>query len=244
MLLPFSANAIVEMESIHLGKSDEGMSGRFEVSAFSSSGNTEKEEVSLGAKVQWQEELHIVYGVVDYSYGQDQGDTNINKGFFHLRYIYQFHNDFTSEIFLQTEKDEFRRLTYRRLAGVGLRYSIFEREDKGAIYFGAGLFYEKEQLIQDQKYTDENNVETGSANLYLILKYKLSDSTSLVSSTYYQPNLRYSVDYRASENASLVIAINKALALKLSAIATHDSQPPQGVEQTDITYKTSIVYQF
>lgn len=244
IIFPVTTMAIVDMEGLHLDKSQAGLSGRFELAAFSSSGNTEKNEASLGAKLEWKQVLHTFFGAVDYSYGQDQGESNIDKGFVHLRYIYQFHDVLASETFLQTDRDEFRRLSYRGIAGTGLRYSVYEQPDKGAAYLGAGLFYEKEVLNRDDDIIDETITETGRGNIYLILKYKINESTILTNSTYYQPDLRYSVDYRASESASLVVAINKSLALKLSAVATHDSQPPEEVEQTDTTYRTSILYQF
>lgn len=244
MLVPSQVSAIVEMEGFHLGKREDGVSGRFELNAFNSSGNTEKNEISLGAKLEWKKAFHTLFGVVDYSYGQSQGEANINKGFVHLRYINQFHEELAGEIFLQSGKDEFRRLSFRGIAGTGLRYTVYEQQDKGAVYFGSGLFYEKEVLNRNDEPAEETVSETGRGNFYLILKFKLNEATTLVSSSYYQPNLRYSVDYRASESASLIVAINKSLALKLSAGITHDSQPPEDVERTDVTYKTSIIYQF
>jgi putative salt-induced outer membrane protein YdiY len=244
LLLPVPALAIVDMENVHLGKKQEGISGSFELSAYTTSGNTEKEEVSLGARLEWNRELHTLFGVVNYSYGENQDEVNIDKGFVHLRHVYQFHDVVASEIFAQSSQDKFRRLNYRGILGAGIRYNLFEQQDTSAVFLGAGAFYEKESLTRDDNDTEDVVTETGRANFYLVMKFRISDSTSFVSSTYYQPDLRYSVDYRVSENAGLIININKELAVKLGISATHDSQPPQDVEPTDATYTTSILYQF
>lgn len=239
----FPAVAIVNMESLHLGQPEDGWSGRFELGASGATGNTEKWDAAAGLRLQRQEGANTNFLLLDYAYGRSLGQTYADKSFAHLRHIYQ-HTDVTAyEGFLQAEQNEFIRLSYRRLAGAGLRFTLSERTQQQAWFLGLGTFYVREKIFDPTP--DEDEIEKSwRGNLYLVMKHQLSDQTRLLSSTYYQPKFSNTDDFRILEQAGLSVSLAGKLSLQLGINVSYDSEPPLGVRKTDTGYRTGISYQF
>ena len=242
-MVSFPAAAIVNMESLHLGQPEDGWSGRFELSASGSTGNTEKWDAAAGLRLQRHEGVNTSFLVLDYTYSRSLGQTNTDKGFAHLRHIYQYNTDIAYEGFLQAAQDPFARLAYRRLAGAGLRYTLTEPSPQHAWFLGVGAFYEKEQLTNPAPTEDEFD-KGWRGNLYLVMKHQFNNQTRFISSTYYQPRLSDTDDFRILERAGLSVSLAEKLSLQLSIDVSYDSEPPLGVRKTDTGYRTGISYQF
>ena len=239
-----TAFAIVNMESLHLGKPVVGFSGEFDVTADAEYGNTEKQSVGTGIKLQWAQEGYTSFVLADYAYGENAGITNKNKSFVHVRHIRELGAKLSWEAFSQISNNEFTRLNLRALLGGGLRLKLTEDSTQSAMFLGLEGFYEKEKLnINSSK--NDNHSSTLRGNLYLVAKYPFNENVSLLSSTYYQPDLGEVSDFRAIENASLVSKLSQDLSLKLGLDIQHDSNPAPGVEHTDagLTIGISVSFQ-
>lgn len=237
-----SASAIVSMEGLHTSKPKEGFSGNVELSLSNTSGNTEKEEYSLGSRIQWHQGKMTDYLLLSGNYGKSAGVKNTDNSFAHLRHIQQFRPTTAWEVYLQAERNEFARLIYRGLAGGGLRFTLYEKENLGAAFFGLGGYYSEEKI--DESYADAGTENLWRGSSYLLLKYQASPSTVLASTTYYQPSVEGADDYRLLEQAALKVKLNDILSLIVSADYRFDSEPPIGVEKRDVTYKTSFSVEF
>ena len=243
-LLFFSCNAdaIVSMEGLHTSKPEEGFSGNVELSASNSSGNTEKEEYSLGTRLQWQHGAMTDFLLLSADYSKNGDIKTSDNGFIHLRHIQQFHQVVAWEAYLQAEKDQFARLEYRGLAGGGLRFSLYEEENLGAVYLGLGAYYSEERI--DKSYADAGTETLWRGNSYLLLKYQLNPDAAVMSTTYYQPASGNPDDYRLLEQAALKVKLTDLLSLVVSYDLRFDSDPPLGVEKRDSTFKTSLSVDF
>jgi len=237
-----NAQAIVSMEGLHTSKPPEGFSGKVELSVSNTSGNTEKEEYSLGTRLQWQHGKMTDFLLLSADYGKTAGIKTSDKAFVHLRHIQQFHPVVAWEAYLQAEKDQFARLEYRGLAGGGLRFNLFERENLAAIYLGLGAYYSEERI--DDTYADAGTETLWRGNSYLLLKYQLNPNTALMSTTYYQPASGNPDDYRLLEQAALKVKLTDLLSLVVSYDLRFDSAPPLGVEKRDSTFKTTFALEF
>ena len=182
------------------------------------------------------------YLLLSGSYGKSNGVKSSDKSFVHLRHIQQFHPTTAWEAYLQAEKDQFARLEYRGLAGGGLRFNLYQQENRGAIYLGLGAYYSEERI--DDAYADAGTERLWRGSSYLLLKYQATPNTVLMSTTYYQPAMGDSADYRALEQAAMKVKLNDQLSLVLSADYRYDSQPPIGVEKENSTVKTSFSLEF
>lgn len=236
----FSSNtfAIVNIESARVQKKEDGFSGQLEVDASVQSGNTSNTRIGAGSRLQWIRGKVTDFIVLNHDYGESSGTRDINKAFLHGRHIVQRNEHWAWETFGQLEQNEFTRLSFRALGGGGLRRTIREDTDKGAMYVGVGGFYSTERL------DDDSVTNLVRANTYFVYKRALNPNTRFVSTTYYQPATSDFGDYRLLEQAAFSVGINKSLDLKLSIDVAHDSQPPVGVKSTDTSFRTGIEYRF
>jgi len=240
--LPVSA--IVNVENMRVGPAQPGLSANIDLSISGKRGNTDKDEYGLGTRIQNNSEMVTNFIVASYDYGEASDITNTNKTFIHARHVKQFQPSRAWEAFAQAEENEFARLSFHGLLGAGLRFTLTETPEQLGLYLGAGAFWSRETLDRQTGLSDYGTESFGRANLYLVYKHRLNSQLSLVSTTYYQPRLSDSADFRALEQAGLAVKMTDNLNLKLSLDIAHDSRPPQSIDKTDSSYNTSLSYQF
>jgi putative salt-induced outer membrane protein YdiY len=231
------ALAIVNIEDIRAKTPPEGVSGRFDLSATSLSGNSSGLHVSTGGRVNWKRGEVLDFVVGSYDFGETSGVRDVDKSFLHGRHVVTLNPRWAWEGFGQIEQDQFRRLNYRALLGGGVRRTLMKTDDKAA-WFGIGAFYSTEELSGDGT---ENRWR---ANLYLVWKHALGTHTHFATTTYCQPAVNDVTDYRLSEEAGLTVSMTRTLDLAVTLNVYHDSQPPAGVKQTDVSFTTGIKYRF
>ncbi|MDH5473096.1 MAG: DUF481 domain-containing protein [Gammaproteobacteria bacterium] len=239
----FNAQAIVSMETIHLGKPPQGFAGAFDLDLAFEGGNTERSGAASGVKLQWTDDQITDFILASYAYAESAGVRDKNRGFTHYRHIHRLDEQLAWEAFAQLSFNEFTHLTMRSLAGGGVRLTLGELNDKTAFFLGLGGFYERERL--DTFLPGEDDTEQAvRANTYLVIKYQFNSHVSLVSTTYYQPKLGDGGDFRAIEDLSLVSRLTESSSLKVEIDIAHDSEPPLTVKQTDSVLKVGIVINF
>ncbi len=243
-IFPLPASAIVNVENMRVGQGEPGLSGNLDLSISGKRGNTDKDEYGIDARIQNNIDKMTNFVVASYDYGEASNVTNTNKTFIHARHVRQFQPRRAWEAFIQAEENEFSRLSFRGLIGAGLRLTLAETQEQLGLYFGAGAFWSRETLDQRTGLTDHGTESFGRANLYLVYKHKLNKQLSLVSTTYYQPRLSESSDFRGLEQAGLAVKMTNSLSIKLSLDIAHDSHPPQSIDKTDSSYNTRLSYQF
>ncbi len=236
--------AIVNVESLRQESDQDGFMGRIELSLRGVSGNTRKKGANAGTRLQWKRQNVTHFMILRYSYGESAGNRDTHNSFFHARHIRQLTASRAGEFYIQNETDEFARLSFRRLAGAGERYTLFKKKDQMSAFFGAGVFYAIEKLEDSFGVTDSGTDRFWRASTYFSFNRHINDHTQFMSTTYYQPALSNVSDYRILEEAVIRMKMGKQLMLRLSLDIVHDSQPPQKVEKTDAIYSTGFEYQF
>ncbi len=239
------AHAIVNTEDLRAQKPVPGFSGKFAAAIAGQTGNTEKSAASIGTRLTWSHKPVTNFIVFNYDYGKTGGVRDTNKGFLHARHIRDITERRAWEAFAQAQKDEFTRLTYRGLLGGGARLVTYKTDDDGLVLItGIGAFYSREKLAERAGTTDAGVDTLVRGNFYFVVKYRLNDTVSLGSTTYYQPATSDFGDFRALEQAALHVGLTDRLDLKISLDIAYDSRPPQLVDGTDVTYRTGIEYRF
>jgi putative salt-induced outer membrane protein YdiY len=236
--------AIVNIEDQKIEEKP-GFTGEIAFSATGQSGNTEKSIVSVGTRLQWHRgtSTDIVVGNLDR--GETSGVTDTDKKFLHARHISYLKERLAWEIFGQVEQDEFTRLSNRTLIGGGLRWTAYkDADERTRVTTGAGAFYSREKLEPLIGTTDAGIERLWRGNLYVSAKHRINNNLRFASTTYLQPALREFSNYQALEQLALQIKLTGALDLRLSVEVAYDSEPPQLVDNTDVTYRTGIEYSF
>jgi len=239
-----AAFAVVNVESAQFDAPEDGLSVSAEIGLDGASGNTDKFGFNAGTRVQWHRQSHTDLGLFSYRYGKSRGRADTNKSFAHVRHMQHISPLYTLEGFGQAEKNEFSRLSFRGLIGMGVRRVLFAGAASGRGFLGFGAMYEHEELQPRSGATDTLQSRLWRGNFYLSVKHRFNEQIRVVSSTYYQPRLDDWGDARLLEQAALMVKLNETLNLKLSLEVQHDSRPPQQVEKTDISYATGLELHF
>lgn len=243
LALSNSASAIVSVEDLHLSEAEPGLNGKFQFSLSGESGNADKLATGVASRVQWNRGSRNTFLILNYDYGESFDRKDTDKSFVHLRHIRPYAPRRAWEAFAQWQHNEFARLNYRALLGGGLRLALLERGADRALFFGIGGFFAKESL-EAQEGTNDQGGSDWWGNTYLLYKRKLNAQVEFQTTTYFQPKLSDSKDFRLLEDMFLRVRMSDTLALKLILNVAHDSQPPQAVEKTDTSYATSLEYVF
>lgn len=241
---PVSAFAIVNVEEAIIGPKQDGLHTHVEVAVDGASGNTVKNSSRAEWLSEWQHGRHTEFLLLQYAYGKSNGQVDTNRYFVHLRHRTQVSDHWAVEAFAQASRDPFARMALRTLFGGGVRWTLLEQAKRAAIYLGLGAFYEHEHLSRKAGTTDALDSRLVRGNVYLVLKRQVTQRLSAYSTTYYQPALRDTGDFRLLEQLAASVSLYKNLSLKLSVDMTHDSRPPQGVKPTDVVYSTGLTVNF
>ena len=240
---PLSTMAIVNMDGLHFDQKENTSNAALDLTTSGSSGNQNSIKTTLNGQYNLIENKVIHLAIVGYQYGENNNVRNINKAFFHYRYIYQMNEALDLEVFGQLEKNEFTRLSYRGLVGSGIRYSI-AKSNKHRGFLGLGGFYSSEKTEATAGLTDDGVENFARANFYFLSKYKINSTFNFSNVIYYQPRLSDFSDYRALLESKLDFKIIKNLSLRLSLDVEYDSQPSQSINGTDVSYMTGLAIKF
>jgi len=238
------AHAIVDIESMRVGDPPQGYSGSLNVSLDGESGYTDKISTSSGARLEWHAGKITNFAIFRYDYEETSDVADTNYLLLHLRHIRAVTKTTAYEGFIQMERNEFARLSFRGLIGGGVRLALGEKTAVKSSHLGLGGFYTRENLTSVPGTTDSGIRKYWRLSTYLNYVRQLNEQVKVLSTTYYQPAVDDFSDYRLLEEASLGVKMTDTLDLKLSLDVTHQSEPPQTVEKTDIVYSTGIEYTF
>jgi len=243
LALPEAALAIVNVSQSVTDSKVDGFEHTLHISGDGAQGNTEKNTVKADILSQWKHGEHTEFLWIEHAYGKNNGKVNTDRTFAHLRHRTQFDNFWAVEAFIQKGRDAFTRLSDRTLLGGGTRLSVIEQEGKRGLYLGLGAFYESEGLSHNLGTTDIAS-KLWRGNVYAIYKQQINEQVQISSTTYYQPSLSQSSDYRLLEQAALHVAIFSNVQLKISLDYSFDAQPPQTIRQNDLRYSSGLEIKF
>jgi putative salt-induced outer membrane protein len=241
-LLSTSLCALVSIAPVEIG-SKPGFSGTVGGEIGSKSGNTNTNGYALGARLQYdQGSDYLAWGTLTYNYGKSNSVKNEDKLYTHLRFIHTLYEDnWCSELFLQSEQDKFKSINNRSLAGVDVRWRIFNSTKLGKGYIGVGALKEEIFYTQSSINPNENNTRLNS---YITYTENFTEFSKLSYIGYYQPKLNNGSDYITSQNIELIVPIFEKLNLMITAFYLFDSHPALGVKKEDVQYKTSFTWKF
>ncbi|MCW8838067.1 MAG: DUF481 domain-containing protein [Thiovulaceae bacterium] len=235
--------ALVSIKPVEIGEKV-GISGGVEIGLETKRGNTDKDSYKADIKVMYDSNTsYLTWLEVSGEYGEANDVEDTNKLYAHLRFINKLTDEIIRyEVFLQTQEDKFKAIEYRRLAGIGLRFKIFNTPIGGRGYYGLGSFYENIRYTNPSIDPDENEVRV---NTYLAYSVNFSNKSSLAYTLYYQPILDKFSDYVMTNTLELSLQVYQQIYLKFSASYDLDSYPPNGINKKyDFTQTTTFLYKF
>lgn len=240
--LSLPAHAIVNIEAMRLTP-EPGFSGSVETAISGKRGTAESDTVNAALRADWHQGPHTAFVIAEREYGKTNDVRSADSVFVHAREIYALTDTFALEAYAQRESDDFLRLKSRVLAGLGGRLHLWERPETANLYVGLGAFAFREET-ESVDPNDDGKDEGVRMNAYINYTHRLADNLRIMSTTYYQPRTGDLADVRALEQAALAVDITRRLELKLTLDLVHDSDPPEGIEQNEVSYQTRFRFSF
>jgi len=230
--------AIVNIEKINIEEDKESFQGEVSVDFSGASGNSDTQAISLAGRMQWNNSL-TQFVVLKYDYAKSADILSADKTFLHYRNILSPTINYSPEVFFQLQNDEFKSLKIRTLLGAGYRFKLAAKQNSYS-RLGAGLFYSEEE------YNDLDNSieEVIRFNLYYTYQLKINKTTNFITTTYYQPDIENTSDYRALEQASFEFNLSDDLLYFITVDISYDNDPVDKIEKDDSSYKSGIKYRF
>ena len=167
------------------------------------------------------------------------GNTNFaNAGYQHFRYNYKVSKWITIEAFTQTQYNPILKLDFRYLIGAGPRLKLLKKEN-AKIYIAALYMYEYDDITDDHINIYEHRISS-----YLTCTFSILKNVEFTSTTFYQPNLNNTLDYRIANDSGLEIHINKHLNFKSSFNMLYDTYQPIGIPNLVYSFRNGLSVKF
>ncbi len=210
-------------------------------------GNNDLLILSGTLTARYQTKPHLLFLLTKAEYGQKNQSGNkttlLDRDFEHLRYRWIAWKWLQPEGFVQHDRDAFRRLALRALAGVGPRFVLLSTP-AWELALGVAYMVELEKLGAAGQPDDGKRELAHRLSSYLVAGYKLGDALTFGLTAYAQPKLNDFHDLRVLTETSLVFAVSEHLAFKVALTGAYDSRPPQGLKPLDTAIKNSLQVHF
>ena len=224
--------AIVNIED----QRNEGQIGFFSKVGFQlsgSRGNEDRDFYSLNLRLDNNTENIESFLIAQTSERKKNEIKTSDSTFVHGRLIFLNETRFSTEFFVQHSKNPFRSFLTRDVLGFGTRINI---DDSTKIGFGL--------LTEDEEDLQGNESDTERLSIYFTDKYTLAENIDLSVTTYYQPSVDESKDYKASILAGLNFSVNRNVDISLQISSFYDSRPPEFADKQDEQISTEFSYSF
>ena len=225
------------MESSRTHK--DGFHGNFQLGMSLFKGNVNVFTYSLSSKLDYRSDKDYFFLQLFHEYGEEDVEKFQNVGFGHLRWTRMWLTDLGTEIFAQSQYDEFKLLSLRQLFGLGLRLIPYEWDlaGKNFIAIGLGAMSDSEQI------SNQNQIDhVLRATSYISINKKLKEHTHFSLVSYYQPRVTEFSDFRILLEGNLEFKITKQFSMLNAVIYAYDTKPPENVLKDDI--KLNILFKY
>lgn len=188
---------------------------------------------------QWRTDNHTWMGVIRGEYAFAAEEVIVSKVMEHVRYRYRFTERLSGETFLQHEFDEFRRIQFRALLGVGPRLKVLT-DKKATLVVGIAMMLEHERIRRDAE-PDAGDFRTDPRlSSYILGRLEFMENVALVQTLYAQPRVTNFADIRLLNDTIFEVKPNERLTVGIGFNLTFDNSPPMAVPKLDTQLRTSV----
>jgi hypothetical protein len=234
---------IVNVQPLFTAEDHPGFAGQLEASADWRTGNVRFLLVSGNASVRYRGGDNLLLAYVRGELGLQGGNQFVGRTFEHLRYRRRLVDWLQLEGFVQHDRDNFRRLALRMLAGAGPRVT-FVQSKSWDLSLGVAYMAEYE-LLREGDFPDSGlELLNHRLSAYIVSSLKVNELLRFGFTLYAQPRLDDPRDLRSLVELDLRVSITTHFGIKLTFSAAYDSQPPAGLQPLDTALKSSVQFGF
>lgn len=242
LLLPAFLSAQVNTEKLRRDQAKPGLSFGAGLSAGIDRGNSEYVALTGDVRIDWTRDGNDNFVAAQYDFKESARGKISNRGFVHLRSMWELTALLTIEGFAQSEFNEFVSLRNRELLGAGTRWHLLQLGADSASLslratLGVGLMFEHEYYNTTPE--DRRFDRLRSTN-YLTVDFRFDDRSTLRAVTYYQPLPADPGDFRVVSETALGFAITRALTFTTTLSYRYNSRPVLDVREFDLHLRSGI----
>jgi len=232
---------IKAIDIVEIGEKDIGVYGSVDLGINFSKGNSEREKYSVSSSLQKFKKNAIWLFSGSYTFQQSKYDgiyhKTVNKAYLHSRHIMGISKTLNWEYFGQVESNEFQKLAFRGLFGIGARWKPFEKK----IYFGLSPMFVRESYL-DTNIESKNSVKS---NFYVNMVCPINEKTDISYVLYFQPDILVPKDFDLIQTLQLENQITEKISLLIHFSYDYDSEPiDNSIKKYDFEQKTMLRYKF
>lgn len=236
------SQAITNIENERLNHHEDGTRGNISLTLDGSLGSSD--EIALGTAMKlirsYRHDEWIA--LIERDYEESNDVVSNDETLLHLRYLTKHSPQWGHEVFYQYEEDRFSALKKRWISGAGVRYTLNRNlEKKTANHLGCGVFYEEETYDDTVTDPDQQNVRL---NLYWAYRNQIAEDIAYTSTLYFQPELEHFSDEKGLWQNAVSINVTSTISLSLTWSIEHDTDAPDGADDTEIDYNSVLIYHF
>lgn len=182
-----------------------------------------------------------------FNYLKINENTFLNTGFQHLRFSMFEDKNIHPEAFVQYQYDNFRGLSPRWVAGIGVRHDFIKTE-KVSLFFSPGIMVEYESWLVPGSETGEHvNVSFIKSTNYIGLRWDVNDNLDINSINYYQTTYdrsagvwrnRFNIELNFNTKITERFGFNNSISL------AYEDQPIVDITQTIYSFTAGVIYKF
>jgi hypothetical protein len=235
--------AQVNTERFREDEDSVGFSGFIDLEGILAAGNTDFQLISLGSRLNYNWGDDYTFFIADGGYGWENGNAFVGQILAHLRHVITTANLLQIELFTQFDNNKKRLLLARELLGGGLRFRMLKTEHF-KFRLGTAYMFETERYDLPENALHPKTTSLNRFTSYITLSFELNKTISLISTTYYQPNITDFNDYKLfSENALLVDA-GEVFDFFIKFNLRYDSRPPDTIKNNDTFSRIGFSFKF
>ena len=242
-LYAHAACAQVNIEKLRNNAQKAGFSGTIELDVSHRTGNVELTTMEVESRLDHVRDTMQSFVIIRNDYGWQGGKQFSNEGLIHVRHVFRTQSAVQPEIFVQSDYNKKRLLTYRALAGLGVR-RVLCRNANMAFTAGTAFMPEREEYNVDDTNSQNKEVTVFRWSNYISANIPLCKHTRWTSTTYIQPDLEDFGDIRVLADTELSIKLFTQWSLVIAFNLRYDSEPPDGIESIDTELEPGLVFVF
>lgn len=238
-----AAAAQVNIEGLRRSSADTGLTGTAGATLTARTGNVRLVLVSMETRTEFRGHRWSAFVVGNTDVGWQAGRRFSNAGLIHIRGKRGVSRSLALEAFGQIDYDKSRALSFRSVAGAGLRLEL-AAEDGWHLTGGTGYMFEHESLDLPSTAVHPRETNSSRSTTYLAARYADGSRLALAATGYVQPRLAGFDDIRILGEARLAVQLVGSLSLTVTSRLRYDSGPPDGITGLDTTITTGVAVEW
>lgn len=236
-------NAQINTERFRVSQYHLGLGGEAGVGITVRTGNTDLQLISGKGRINYNGGTFYSFLVIGGDFGWKGSEQFSNESLVHLRYVPSLSRITQLELFGQIDYNKARKLSFRKLAGSGLRFKAY-RDSSIRFSVGAGFMIENENYDLPPGSIHPSNETFVRSTNYITTEISLSENADFYSTIYYQPAVNKFSDFKILSENSVSAKISKHLDMEILFTLRNDNKSPDDTKKLDINSSFGFKYRF